>query len=245
MQRYAFTVEYDGIPFCGWQIQPNRLSVQGVLQAKLTEHLKINLSTPLSIHGASRTDARVSARGQVCHIDLPFQYPESYIASVPLREYPISISNVKKVSHDFHAQHAVVSKTYSYTLILQRHRPILQRGWWVKGCLDISKIERALKEFIGLHDFTSFCSIHAVGNRMRAIDNISLTTDSNSARLTFCASGFLMHQIRVIVGTLVDIGFERIHDLEKIYSLRDRSAAGQTAPGDGLVLEQIQYKSEY
>ena len=96
MQRYAFTVEYDGIPFCGWQVQPNRLSVQGILQAKLAEHLKINASTPLIVHGASRTDARVSARGQVCHIDLPLEYSESHIASVPLWEYPISISKSKK-----------------------------------------------------------------------------------------------------------------------------------------------------
>lgn len=247
MPRYKAIVEYFGPDYSGFQIQPNAHTVAAALQKALNEFSR----ETIKICCAGRTDAGVHSKGQVIHFDLPKQYSSHKITegvNFYLREANEATSLVKttKVADDFNSRYAAIEKTYEY-LILNRNTdsPLLRkRVWHVRRKLDLEKMKQAAQYLIGPHDFTSFRSVDCqADNPLRTLDKIKIYKSDGLIKISVISRAFLYNQVRIMVGTLVEIGEgryepEKIHD---IFAAKDRTKAGQTAPADGLYLVTIKY----
>ena len=252
MRRIKLTVAYDGTNYCGWQVQPNGLTVQEVLNRALTELLGTETRTT----GASRTDSGVHARGNVAVFETEARMPAERFAFALNTYLPedIRIQGSEEVPAAFHPRFTETVKTYEYK-ILHRTFPDPTRRLdhlFVYDRLDVEAMRRALTCVIGEHDFRSFqgsggeASTHTT---VRTIyDAVILRepigkTDEYILRIRITGSGFLYNMVRILVGTLLDIGrgHLREEDMQKILEACDRKKAGPTAPAHGLTLLSIRY----
>ncbi len=246
-RRIRLTVAYDGTAYCGWQVQPNG----NTIEAELNKALKALFGEEIRVLGASRTDAGVHARGNVCVFDTRTRMDASKI-SFALNTYlprDISIQKSEEVAPDFHPRFCNTIKTYEYR-ILNRTFPDPTRRLYAMFHhypLDCGRMGRAAGFLKGTHDFTSFCTLQAhVTNRVRTIYDISVDKEQDMITIRVTGNGFLYNMVRIIAGTLIRVGggFLEPEDIPKILEAKDRSAAAETARPEGLTLVEILYPDE-
>ena len=244
MYNYKIVVEYDGTNFVGWQQQKNGQSIQAALQEAL-----VKLSgEKVTIYGAGRTDAGVHAFGQVGSFTINKPIETDVIRdglNQHLRPQPIAIQKAEIVDHDFHARFSAKKRWYKYEII-NRRPPLTidaNRAWCVYKNLNIQKIKNELSSFLGKHDFNAFRSSHCQSKTsIKTIDSFDIKNENKKIIFKISAKSFLHSQVRIMVGTLVDIGKGNIdRSIETIIKLKNREYAGQTAPAQGLYLTNVEY----
>ena len=245
MPRYKLTIEYDGAPFCGWQIQADQVTVQGVLTAAVTA---LTGDTVL-VQGAGRTDAGVHARGQVAHADLARDWPTDTVRdalNAHLRPHPVAVLSAERVPDDFNARMSAVKRHYLYRIINRRADLALDAGhaWRVPRPLDAAAMHDAAQWLVGKHDFTTFRSTECQAKSpVKTLDQLDVERDGDTLHIITSARSFLHNQVRSMVGSLVAVGDGKwsADDLARALQARDRTACGQVAPPDGLYLMKVDY----
>lgn len=245
MPRYKLTVEYDGRPFSGWQIQADRLTVQGLLTAAV-EALSGDKTL---VQGAGRTDAGVHARAQVAHADLTKEWDTDTIRdalNAHLRPHPIAILAAERAADDFNARTSAIRRHYLYRIINRRADLTLEAGraWRVPRPLDAAAMHKAAQRLIGKHDFTTFRSTECQAKSpVKTLDILKVERGGEDVYVTAVARSFLHNQVRSMVGSLVLVGEGKWapDDLAKALDARDRTACGPVAPPDGLYLMKVEY----
>ena len=242
---FLLTVSYDGTNYCGFQLQENGITVQEILEKYLSKTFK----EKIRLRGASRTDARVHALGQRVHFSTTdFGVPQDKLKMILNHILPsdISICAVEEVSEQFHSIYDATSKTYQYQILNQPDpNPFLAPYfWYISRKLDLSAMRAGADYFLGEHDFSSFRSAgYQTKTSVRKINECGWEKNENQLIFTINGNGFLYHMVRNIVGTLVEIGCGK-YPPEKVLemiSACDRSAAGPTAPPQGLFLKEVFY----
>ena len=245
MPRFKLVIEYDGAPFVGWQVQANAPSVQGILEGAVAafcgEHP--------GIQGAGRTDAGVHAIGQVAHVDLSRDWRTDIVRdalTAHLRPHPIAVLAVEKVADDFNARFSATRRHYLYRVINRRADLVLDRGraWRVPRPLDAGAMHEAAKCLIGKHDFTTFRHAECQAKSpVKTLDQLDVERTGTEIRFVISARSFLHHQVRSMVGSLVNVGEGRwsADDLANVLAARDRTACGTVAPAEGLYLVKVDY----
>ncbi len=246
MTRYKINIEYDGTDLIGWQENQHGPSVQSLLQDAIFKFC----GEKVIVYGAGRTDAGVHAINMVAHFDLDKeQNSETVMRAMNfyLVNGPVAVLNCEKVSDDFHARFSCVQRHYKY-VVLNRSAPVVlerNRVWWVPQKLDIEKMKVAAKKLIGKHDFTSFRSIQCQSKSpIKTLDFVNIIQDGDKVIFEFSARSFLHHQVRNMVGTLVEIGIGKDLDIDKIFEAKNRSAAGVNAPASGLFFVSADYATD-
>jgi tRNA pseudouridine38-40 synthase len=245
MPRYAITIEYDGTPFSGWQVQPAAPSVQGAIADALE---RMTDTRPL-VTGAGRTDAGVHATGQVAHFDLAKDWVPDKIRDAlnfHLRPNPIAVIEAREVAADFDARRSAISRAYLYRLLVRRAPPVLDRHrvWWLPVPLDAEAMHQAAQGLVGRHDFTTFRAAQCQAKSpIRTLDRLDVSRVGPEVHVVAHARSFLHNQVRSIVGTLKLVGTGRMSAAEVRAALeaRDRAACGPVAPPDGLYLTEVGY----
>lgn len=243
--NYKLTIAYDGKAYDGWQKQGN---THKTIQEKLETLLSRIEERPIEIQGAGRTDAGVHAKGQVCSVTL-FKTWDENILRDKMNEYlpmDIVVLDVECVDARFHARLSATAKTYKYRINNSSVRNVFERNYVydVKEKLDIDKMKEAAKYLIGTHDFKSFCANkHMKKSTVRIIYDIAITCENGEIIITYYGNGFLYNMVRIITGTLIEVGRgERKPDsMEEIIDSRNRQNAGFTAPPNGLILWSVEY----
>lgn len=242
--RYLIDFSYSGYEFNGYQKQPKKRTVQSEIEKVLTN---INNSKKVSITAAGRTDAKVNALHQMAHFDLdkeilPYKLKGALNSYLP---NDIHINEVKIVNQDFHARYMVKQKEYQYKINVGNYNPLLRTHVY-QYCkpLNIKKMKKAIKEFKGKHDFTTFTSAEDKRkDKIRTIESATLSVDKETITISFKAKGFLKYQVRNMVGTLIKVGEEKINPkiIPYLFEKKDRKSAFICAPAEGLTLTNIKY----
>lgn len=244
MRRIMLVVAYDGTNYCGWQIQPNGITIEEMLNRELSRILKEDIA----VIGASRTDAGVHALGNVAVFDTQARIPGDKVSYALNQSLPadIRIQRSMEVALEFHPRHCRTRKTYVYTVYNHAfENPIgRQYAYFVHYPLSLEAMQRAAAALVGTHDFKSFCNIHThVEDTVRTVYACEVTKAESCVCIRIEGDGFLYNMVRIIAGTLVEVGMgqRRAEELPDILLARDRERAGKTAPAKGLRLESIQY----
>ena len=253
MQRYFITLSYDGTAYHGWQIQPNGISVQEVLEHALSTILRESIA----ITGAGRTDAGVHGRMMVAHFDTELSFDCAQLVYKVNRLLPrdVSVSRIEPVSEDLHARFSATSRTYHYYVHTGKQPFSRQYSCVLHYSLDFDKMNEAAAYLIGEKDFKCFCKAGAdvkttICNLTEARwipvnDEFALTTDNTVTKWCFVitANRFLRNMVRAVVGTLVEVGRGRLSldDFKKIVDGGIRSDAGESMPGNALFLWEVKY----
>ena len=245
MPRYKLTIEYDGAPFVGWQIQAADLSVQGVL----TDAVAAFAGERVSVNGAGRTDAGVHALGQVAHIDLSKEWDTDTVRdalTAHLRPHPVAVIAAERVADDFDARFSAVKRHYLYLIVNRRPDLTLERGraWRVAKPLDAKTMHAAAVRLVGKHDFTTFRDAECQAKSpVKTLDRLDVYRDGDNVSIEASARSFLHSQVRSMVGSLVAVGEGRWSGAELTAALeaRDRTACATVAPPDGLYLVRVDY----
>ena len=235
---------YDGTVYCGWQIQPNGITVEEVLNRNLSELT----GEEITVIGASRTDSGVHAQGNVAVFDSDTTIPPERIAYAVNRKLPedIVVIRSEEVPGDWHPRYQETEKTYEYH-ILNREMPDPVRrrdSYFVSYPLDLEAMRRAAAYLKGEHDFRSFCNVHTgVQDTVRTIYDLDIIRSGDLVTVRIRGNGFLYNMVRIIVGTLVRVGrgFYPPGQVKEILEAKERTSAGVTAPPQGLVLVKIDY----
>lgn len=245
MPRYRITIEYDGTPFVGWQIQAEGRSVQG----RLTDALHRFTGEMASVRGAGRTDAGVHARGQVAHFDLmrawePFKIREAL--NFHLKPDPIVVLHAEQAAADFDARFSATGRRYLYRILARKAPPALDRDrvWWVPRPLDPGAMAEAAALVVGRHDFTTFRSSSCqAASPLKTLDRLEVAVVGEEIRIEAAARSFLHHQVRSLAGSLKLVGEGKWTppDMRSALEARDRSRCGALAPSRGLYLMAVQY----
>lgn len=242
-------IAYDGTEFHGWQRQPGQRTVQGELEAALSRTWR----HPVELIGSGRTDAGVHALGQVANARTSSTLNVGKIRHAVVSRLPadIGVRAVQDVSPEFHATRHAVSKLYRYRLHNAAHRPVHHHaGRFTYHCwvpLDVSRMRAAATAFLGTHDFTALAASGCVRESMvRTVFRCDVTRCGDEIQVDIEGSGFLQHQVRNMVGTLVEVGRGRWEPeaVERILQSGDRRHAGPTLPAHGLCLQWVRYPAE-
>jgi len=245
MPRYKLVIEYDGAPFVGWQVQATGPSVQGLLEDAVVSFC----GERTLVQGAGRTDAGVHAIGQAAHVDLAKDWDSDTVRdalTAQLRPHPIAVLAAEKVAGDFHARFSATKRHYLYRVINRRADLALDRGraWRVARPLDAAAMHEAAQRLIGKHDFTTFRHAECQAKSpVKTLDQLDVARDGDEVRFVISARSFLHHQVRSMVGSLVNVGEGRwsADDLADALAARDRTACGTVAPAEGLYLVKVDY----
>lgn len=245
MPRYKLTIEYDGTPFAGWQVQDNATTVQGVLMAAIGAFS----GETVSIQGAGRTDAGVHALAQVAHLDLARDWDADTVrdaVNFHLRPHPVAVLTAEIVPADFNARFSALKRHYLYRIVNRRADLALDkhRCWRVPRPLDVAAMQAAAQHLVGKHDFTTFrASECQAKSPVKTLDRLDVARAGDEVTITTSARSFLHNQVRSMVGSLVLVGDGkwRPDDLAAALAARDRTACGPVAPPDGLYLVKVEY----
>jgi tRNA pseudouridine38-40 synthase len=245
MTRWRLTVEYDGGPFVGWQRQDNGPSVQGALE----EAIKGFSGEEVQVAGAGRTDSGVHALAQVAHFDLAREADADTVRDAinfHLKPRPVAVLEAQAAASDFHARFSAIERAYRFRIVNRRAPLALDAGraWQVAVPLDSGAMNEAAQVLVGHHDFTSFraaqCQAHSP---VKTLDEITVTRHGETITMDVRARSFLHNQVRIIAGTLRQVGEGKWtrDDVAKALAACDRAAAGPTAPPHGLYLAAVRY----
>lgn len=247
MKRLKATIAYDGSGFAGYQVQPESRTVQLELMKVLET---IHKGKVVQVVASGRTDAKVHATGQVIHFDTELSIPISgwlKALNVLLPE-DIRVHSIEEVDTSFHARYHTSGKTYRYKwdrsqIISPFTRSLMVH---VKQPLDVEAMKNASQAIVGTHDFSSFCAANtAVVDKVRTVKRLEFEEHGNELHMIIEGTGFLYNMVRIIAGTLAEVGMGRrkAEELAEIVAAADRDAAGITAPAHGLYLENVMYES--
>jgi tRNA pseudouridine38-40 synthase len=245
MPRYKLTIEYDGGPFVGWQIQDNGPSVQGVL----AQALEAFCGEKVSVQGAGRTDAGVHALGQVGHVDLARDWDEDTVRdalNAHLRPHPVAILKAEQVDDSFDARFSAVRRHYLYRMVNRRADLALERGraWRIAQPLDLAAMQAAAERLVGRHDFTTFRNVECQAkSAVKTLDQLEVHRAGDDLKVVASARSFLHSQVRSMVGALALVGEGKwtADDVSTALAKRDRAACAPVAPPDGLYLVKVDY----
>ncbi|MBN1350661.1 tRNA pseudouridine(38-40) synthase TruA [candidate division KSB1 bacterium] len=242
MRNIKLIVEYDGTRYCGWQIQPGEPTVQAELEKAVEKFLQ----QKLPVIGAGRTDSGVHALGQVASFRTDKAYPPEIIAKALNRFLPLDIRvlDVADVPLEFNPRFDAIKRRYRYHISLKRHAINRFYSWYCKYPLDLQKMKSASQMIIGEHDFTSFCKASPdVAHYRCIVESITWSEMKDSICMEIVANRFLHNMVRIIVGTLVEVGRGSLtaQDVRDILEKRDRNRAGRTIPARGLFLVDVEY----
>lgn len=244
MKRILLTVEYDGTAYAGWQRQTNGLAVQQVIE----EALSSACGHPVTVTGASRTDAGVHALGQTLHFDTS--------CTIPPEKYPFVLNNIlppdirvhsgQEVPAGFHARFMTAGKKYTYRIVNSRHGSAIRRNntVHVPVPLDPDLMKKAAETLIGTHDFSAFQAAGGTAKTtVRTIHRVTLDKAGDEIVFTVEGNAFLYNMVRIIVGTLIEIGWNKRDSdaFVKAFDSKDRLDLGVTAPAHGLELTRVMY----
>lgn len=247
MRRIKIVVAYDGTNYCGWQLQPNGITIEEVLNKALTALFKESIA----VIGASRTDSGVHAMGNVAVFDTSSRMPADKICIALNQRLPedIRVQSSEEVPLTFHPRKANCVKTYEYR-ILNRKTDMPIGRLYHHFCyfnLDLEKMKQAAAYLVGEHDFKSFCTVRTQAEEtVRTVYRLDLDREDDLITLRISGSGFLYNMVRIIAGTLLKIGMGiwTPEHMEEILEARDRAAAGPTIPARGLTLVSLEYEKE-
>jgi len=241
MRNIKLTLEYDGTEFHGWQVQPGLRTVQGILE----ERFSLLLKEPIEVTGAGRTDGGVHALGQVANFKIDNEIPLSglYEGGNSLLPEDVSIKKVEEVPLEFNARYSAKGKVYRYEI--SRVRSALRRryAWEVEYPLNLERMKKGTRVFLGEHDFTSFSKNGDSESHITRIVRCEWHRGGDSIVFEVEGVRFLQNMVRIMVGTLVEVGRGRFSpdEVGEMLSLRDRRRAGPTAPPQGLFLVEVKY----
>ncbi|WP_027106598.1 tRNA pseudouridine(38-40) synthase TruA [Ligilactobacillus ceti] len=247
-QRYKIVLAYDGTNFAGFQRQPQQRTVQSVLENALNKMSKKD--DYITIHGSGRTDSGVHALGQVVHFDFPHHIPAEGMLRGLNSMMPLDceVKACEIVSDDFHARFTNHGKRYVYRVSQGEFVDPFKRLYTghYKYKLDLSRMEAAMEDVMGTHDYSSFVAAGSqTTNHVRTIYEAKVYRDQANDEIVFefCGNGFLYNQVRIMVATLLEIGNGRrpIHDFLRLYEVKDRNECRETAPASGLYLKEVYY----
>ena len=244
MRTIKLTIEYDGTHYCGWQRQDNGPTIQETIEQTLPRLVQHDSK----LIGASRTDAGVHAQGQVAHFQTSSVIPLYGLRRGLNTILPddIAVTEVAEVPQTFHARFQAIGKLYRYQLLVRDcPSPLLRlRTWRCPVPLDVDAMQRAGAHLVGEHDFAAFCKTHSdAKTTIRRVNSVAVTASNELISIDVHGAGFLRNMVRIIAGTLVDVGEGRIADgdVPSILASTDRTAAGRTAPAHGLTLIRVFY----
>ena len=247
MKRVMLTVAYDGTNYHGWQLQPNVITVESVLNEKLSELF----GEEIRVIGASRTDTGVHALGNIAVFDTNARMPAEKVSYALNQRLPedIRIQKSQEVPLDFHPRHQNSRKTYEYKILNREFPQPIRRLYahFTYVLLDVERMQRAADFFVGEHDFKSFCSVNTVAETtVRTIYELQVEKQDEMITIRVTGSGFLYNMVRIIAGTLMEIGRGNLEpeEIPAILAALDRTKAGPTAPACGLTLVKYHYEDE-
>jgi tRNA pseudouridine38-40 synthase len=246
MKNFKLTLSYDGTRYRGWQRQGN---TDNTIQGKVEGLLSKLFDTPIEISGAGRTDAGVHARGQVAnfHVDTTMTADELCRRLRHMLPGDIGLMAVEEVAPRFHSRLSAVKKTYCYR-VWNSDTPnvfLARYTHQVPGPLDVDAMARAAQQFVGTHDFLGFCSNkHFKKSSVRTIHRFQVERVGDEVRLTVTGDGFLYNMVRIMAGTLLEVGQGRRDgaDIPATLAEKNRLVAGETAPAKGLCLVEVRYE---
>ena len=245
MRHFRLTLCYEGTRYKGWQRQGN---TPDTLQAKLEELLGRILEQEVELAGSGRTDAGVHARRQVCSFRADTAMSSAELLAALRRYLPEDVGALalEEAEPRFHARLSCTGKTYLYRIWNSEAPCVFERRWVTvfPAALDTAAMARAAEKLTGTHDFTAFCgNKHMKKSAVRTLRRVEITREGEELRLRFEGDGFLYHMVRILVGTLLEVGTgERdAAEMPAILASRDRSRAGFTAPAKGLTLWDVSY----
>lgn len=241
-------IAYDGTKYFGWQRQNKQTdkTIQGKLENILTKMTGFNVE----VTGSGRTDAGVHAIAQVAHF-----YAHTDMSPLEIQRYlnlylpeDIAVKSVEEVGERFHARYLVKRKTYLYRIHTDEIHPVFERKYVYNlgQALDLDKMYEASRVLIGEHDFVALSTKSTKKSTVKRIDAIDFEQKEGELQIKITGSGFLYNMVRIIVGTLIEIGLEQrpVSDMKMILEKKDRTLAGPTAPAQGLCLYSVEYKDE-
>ncbi len=244
MKNYKLELAYDGSRYCGWERQPGRQTIQGKLEAVLSRMC----GTEVNVIGAGRTDAGVHARAMVANTYLDTALSPDEIRDYMNRYLPddICVSEVKLSADRFHARYRAVGKLYTYTCYVGRTKPVFNRKYVtvLDAPPDLQAMQRAAQYLQGEHDFKSFCSNPQMKkSTVRVVDSIEIVQRKDYLYFNFHGTGFLQNMVRILVGTLLEVGQGKRtpESVRDVLLAKDRKLAGFTAPPQGLSLMRVDY----
>ncbi|GGD03206.1 tRNA pseudouridine synthase A [Thalassobacillus devorans] len=246
MQKLKGIIQYDGTAFAGYQVQPNGRTIQAEIETALQ---KMHKGQTVKVTASGRTDAGVHAVGQMIHftsdLDIP---PEGWERALnAMLPDDIRIDDIQYADAGFHARYDTKGKEYRYKILNQKDPDLFRRyySYHVPQKLDIAAIKEACRYLEGEHDFTSFCSARSTvkGDKVRTITKADIQPEGNELVFIFRGTGFLYNMVRILVGTLLEVGKgeRKPEEVIAMIEAKDRSAAGKTAPPHGLFLWEVFY----
>lgn len=242
--RYLMTIAYDGTNYNGYQKQSKELTVQQLLEEALT---KINSNKKVSVHASGRTDSKVHALNQQAHFDLDKEMDVSRLKHSinSLLPNDIYVKKIKIVDNSFHARFDVIKKEYIYKINIGEYNPLdVNYVYQYNHYLDVEKMKKAIKYFLGEHDFTSFTKIDEPKETyVRTIYETNIDIENSIIKITFVGNGFLRYMVRNMVGLLIEIGNSKKEPEEvlRLFEVKDRREGGITAQPCGLYLSNVWY----
>lgn len=239
------TIAYDGTRYYGWEHQPN---TEMTIQGKLENVLGRMVEGEVEVIGAGRTDAGVHAKAMAANAFLDTKMSEKEILDYVNRYLPddICVCELKKAGERFHSRYNALGKTYRYTCYVGDTKPVFDRKYVYvpEGQPDVGKMQKAAGFLVGEHDFASFCSNPRMKkSTVRKVDRIEICRRGDYLTFTYHGSGFLQHMVRILTGTLLEVGFGRRspESMEELMEAKSRALAGFTAPAQGLCLLEVDY----
>ena len=244
MSNYRLTLAFEGTAYHGWQLQPNALTVQEVLERAIEE----TVGEHVGVSGCGRTDAGVHAENYVANFTVDSKLaPERMQAALNSRlPEDVAVTHCEIVPDDFHATRSAKGKVYRYTIATGSVRPVLDRNLvhWCRHPLDVDAMRQAAECLVGEHDFASFVTEYSPGkDTVRTIHRLDTEAEGRYIRITVAGNGFLYNMVRAIVGSLIAVGRGQREPewMREVLDARDRTKAADTAPAKGLTLVRSMY----
>lgn len=244
-KNYKFILTYDGTKYYGWEHQPK---IDETIQGKIENVLSKMSEEDIEVIGCGRTDAGVSARGYVCNARLDESFDPNYVRDYLNRYLPdnIRVDSCIIASDRFHSRYNAVGKTYRYTCYIGDTKPVFDRKYVyaLEFKPDIEAMKAAASILIGEHDFASFCSNPKMKkSTVRRVDSIDIKVDGDYLTFTYHGSGFLQHMVRIMTGTLLEVGEGKrdASSMRELIEAKERAKAGACAPAQGLCLIKVDY----
>ena len=245
MKNFKAIIQYDGTRYKGWQVQKSTdMTIQGKLQKVLEEMT----GQPVEVIGSGRTDAGVHAYGQVANFHIPAHFTEEDVFSYLNRYLPMDIAviGIEEVDERFHARYHATEKTYMYRIHTSTVPNVFERKYMYTYTehLNIEAMRQAARELIGTHDFMAFCGNKKMKkSTVLSVYDIDIVEKENEIEISYTGNGFLQQMIRIMTGTLIEVGngTKKPSDIKEILDSMDRQNAGYTVPAEGLSLKCVKY----
>lgn len=244
-QNYKMILSYDGTRFFGWEHQP---TTDMTIQGKLEKVLNLMTASVVEVIGCGRTDAGVHAQNMVCNARLDTEKSPEEIREYMNHYLPddICIKDVRIASDRFHSRYNAVGKTYCYTCYIGAAKPVFDRKYVYALCetVNIEEMKKAAASLTGTHDYAGFCSNPRMKKTtVRTVDRIDIVKKGDYLKFIFHGNGFLQHMVRIMTGTLLEVGFGKrsAQDIPGLIAAKDRRQSGFTAPAKGLCLMKVDY----